>query len=151
MSSATSIAEATESVVQSTAGVGGVAEHISGIGGAFTMSVIAFSVVFLVLGGLSGVIYGIKYIASALEKKKNEPPKGGTASVAPPSPAVVASAGGDGPLMAVLAAAVASSGIGGRIVGVALAGGSRARPLRGGMWKNAGVMESVETLTHEWR
>ncbi|NCB17654.1 MAG: sodium pump decarboxylase subunit gamma, partial [Synergistales bacterium] len=40
-------------------------EQIEGVGGAFTMSIIAFSVVFLVLGGLSGIIYGIKYMASA--------------------------------------------------------------------------------------
>ena len=45
----------------------------SGISGAFTMSIIAFTVVFLVLGGLSGIIYGIKYLAAGLANKKSPP------------------------------------------------------------------------------
>lgn len=44
--------------------------ELTGVGGATIMSVIAFSIVFIVLGGLTGIIYGIKYMAAAMERKK---------------------------------------------------------------------------------
>jgi Na+-transporting methylmalonyl-CoA/oxaloacetate decarboxylase gamma subunit len=129
-----------------------IAEEMSGVGGALTMSIIAFSVVFLVLGGLSGVIYAIKYIAQGLERKKNAPP-----AVSPPPsssvPEVVAASqpATDGRLMAVLAAAVAASGIVGRIVGVAPAEGSRTRPARSGGWRSAALAEGIQALSRDWK
>jgi len=133
-----------------------IAEEMSGVGGALTMSIIAFSVVFLVLGGLSGVIYAIKYIAQGLERKKNEPPAGNVAAgnAAATAPAVAAPAaqtGADGRLMAVLAAAVAASGIVGRIVGVAPAEGSRTRPARSGGWRSAALAEGIQALSRDWK
>ncbi|GEM_PF-810033 len=132
-----------------------IAEEMSGIGGALTMSIIAFSVVFLVLGGLSGVIYAIKYMAQGLERKKSAPPSGGSAP-APSAPASVSAspapvAGADGRLMAVLAAAVAASGIAGRIVGVSAAGGSRTRPERSAGWRSAALAEGIRSHSRDWK
>jgi len=139
-----------------------IAEEMSGIGGALTMSIIAFSVVFLVLGGLSGVIYAIKYMAQGLERKKSAPPSGGSAPApsapAPSAPAPSAPAsssapvtGADGRLMAVLAAAVAASGIAGRIVGVSAAGGSRTRPERSAGWRSAALAEGIRSHSKDWK
>jgi len=133
-----------------------IAEEMSGVGGALTMSIIAFSVVFLVLGGLSGVIYAIKYMAQGLERKKNEPPAGNAAAgnaaaTAPVAAASAAQTGADGRLMAVLAAAVAAAGIGGRITGVTVAGGSRARPARAAGWRSASLAEGIQSLSRDWK
>ena len=132
-----------------------IAEEMSGVGGALTMSIIAFSVVFLVPGGLSGVIYAIKYMAQGLERKKSAPPSGGSAP-APSAPASVSAspapvAGADGRLMAVLAAAVAASGIAGRIVGVSAAGGSRTRPERSAGWRSAALAEGIRSHSRDWK
>lgn len=132
-----------------------IAEEMSGVGGALTMSIIAFSVVFLVLGGLSGVIYAIKYMAQGLERKKSAPPSGGSAP-APSAPASVSASsapvtGADGRLMAVLAAAVAASGIAGRIVGVSAAGGSRTRPERSAGWRSAALAEGIRSHSRDWK
>ena len=130
-----------------------IAEEMSGVGGALTMSIIAFSVVFLVLGGLSGVIYAIKYIAQGLERKKNAPPSGSPPPSASSVPEVAAAsqAATDGRLMAVLAAAVAASGIVGRIVGVAPAEGSRTRPARSSGWRSAALAEGIQALSRDWK
>lgn len=45
--------------------------ELSGVGGATIMSAIAFSIVFIVLGGLTGIIYGIKYLAAGMDRKKS--------------------------------------------------------------------------------
>jgi len=132
-------------------------EQIEGVGGALTMSIIAFSVVFLVLGGLSGIIYGIKYMATALERKK-----GGGSGTAPapaaPAPAVhaapVAAAGTDkGRLLAVISAAVAAvEGPGARITSVRPSGGAAALAPRGGLeWKRVGIIETLGGLSRDWK
>ena len=133
-----------------------IAEEMSGVGGALTMSIIAFSVVFLVLGGLSGVIYAIKYMAQGLERKKSAPPSGGSAPASPASPASTTASsapvsGADGRLMAVLAAAVAATGIAGRIVGVTPAGGSRTRPERSAGWRSAALAEGIRSHARDWK
>ncbi len=153
--SAASTETVVESVVESSAAVPGVIEHLSGIGGAFTISIIAFSVVFLVLGGLSGVIFGIKYMAAALEKKKETPPPvgggGGAPAVSASAPPAPARGSADGRLMAVLAAAVAASGVSGRIVGVSPAPGSRVRPASVIGWKGAAVAENMSPFGRDWK
>jgi hypothetical protein len=53
--------------------------------------------------------------------------------------------------MAVLAAAVAASGIVGRIVGVAPAEGSRTRPARSGGWRSAALAEGIQALSRDWK
>jgi Na+-transporting methylmalonyl-CoA/oxaloacetate decarboxylase gamma subunit len=128
-------------------------DHLgSGVGGALTMSIIAFSVVFMVLGGLSAVIYGIKYMAAGMEKKKARPPEGGgSVGAAAPAPAPVsARPTGDGRLLAVLSAAVAATGERGRVVGYGPAGVA-ARPAPVGMWKSAGIVEGVQPLCRGWK
>jgi Na+-transporting methylmalonyl-CoA/oxaloacetate decarboxylase gamma subunit len=132
-------------------------EQIEGVGGALTMSIIAFSVVFLVLGGLSGIIYGIKYMATALERKK-----GGGSGTAPapvaPAAAVqtvpVAAGGSDkGRLLAVISAAVAAvEGPGARITSVRPSGGAAALAPRGGLeWKRVGIIETLGGLSRDWK
>ena len=154
---ATVVAETVDAAASAAASASArIAEEMSGVGGALTMSIIAFSVVFLVLGGLSGVIYAIKYIAQGLERKKNEPPAGNVAAgnaaaTAPVAAAPAAQTGADGRLMAVLAAAVAASGIVGRIVGVAPAEGSRTRPARSGGWRSAALAEGIQALSRDWK
>jgi Na+-transporting methylmalonyl-CoA/oxaloacetate decarboxylase gamma subunit len=131
-------------------------EQIEGVGGALTMSIIAFSVVFLVLGGLSGIIYGIKYMASALERKKSG--GGGTAPApAAPAPAVhaapVAAAGTDkGRLLAVISAAVAAvEGPGARITSVRPCGAVAVAPRGGLEWKRVGIIETLGGLSRDWK
>ena len=60
---ATAVTETVDAAAAAASASARIAEEMSGVGGALTMSIIAFSVVFLVLGGLSGVIYAIKYMA----------------------------------------------------------------------------------------
>lgn len=128
-------------------------EQIEGMGGAFTMALIAFTVVFLVLGGLSGIIYGIKYLAAGAGKKK-DPLSGGGNAAAPASAERFVASGGEtadgNKLLAVLTAAVAATeGRGSRITVV--------RPLssaapRGGLeWKRVGIMETLSGTVRGWK
>lgn len=135
----------------------------SGIGGAFTMSIIAFTVVFLVLGGLSGIIYGIKYLAAGLGNKKAPPPppSGGgkpqsaaaapaqstaAASVASASPS--AAAPDRGRLLAVLTAAIAAAE--GKMPVIRSV--TRAVSPRGTEeWKRMGIIEGHCTLSRNWK
>lgn len=129
---------------------GRAAESLSGVGGALTMCVIAFTVVFLVLGGLTGVIYGIKYIAQGLERKKNEPPSGGSgvqASVASTSPTPAS----DSRLLAVITAAVAASGISGRITGIYPNGEICLRHVRSSGWRGMALFEGIQALGRDWK
>ncbi len=132
-------------------------DQIQGVGGAFTMSIIAFSVVFLVLGGLSGIIYGIKYMAAGLDRKKS----GGSGSAPAPVPAagpaahaVAAGSGSDkGRILAVISAAVAAvEGPGARITSVRPCGGAAVLAPRGGLeWKRVGIMEALGGLSRDWK
>ncbi|HRX26484.1 MAG TPA: OadG family protein [Aminivibrio sp.] len=132
-------------------------EQIEGVGGALTMSIIAFSVVFLVLGGLSGIIYGIKYMATALERKKGGGSGTAPAPVAPAAAVqtVPAAAGGSdkGRLLAVISAAVAAvEGPGARITSVRPSGGAAALAPRGGLeWKRVGIIETLGGLSRDWK
>lgn len=132
-------------------------EQIEGVGGALTMSIIAFSVVFLVLGGLSGIIYGIKYMATALERKKGGGSGTAPAPVAPAAAvqaAPAASGGSDkGRLLAVISAAVAAvEGPGARITSVRPSGGAAVLAPRGGLeWKRVGIIETLGGLSRDWK
>ena len=136
----------------------------SGIGGAFTMSIIAFTVVFLVLGGLSGIIYGIKYLAAGLGTKKGPtPPASGggkpqsaspapvqTAAAAPAAPVSTLSAATPdrGRLLAVLTAAIVAAE--GKIPVIRSV--TRAVPPRGTEeWKRMGIIEGHCTLSRNWK
>lgn len=145
-----SISSAASSAETAEIAASGVVEHISGIGGAFTIAVIAFSVVFLVLGGLSGIIFGIKYIAAALEKKSS-PSAPAKIAASTPAPAPAPSPASDSRLVAIISAAIAASGIRGRITGISLASGSRARPIRSSGWKSAGISGNNTPFGREWK
>ncbi len=128
------------------------AERFSqGIGGAAALAFIAFSVVFLVLIGLTFIIFAVRYLAAVVEggksgsgsapsKSKQAPPK--------PAPQKAAPAGDgspDGALIAALAAAVADSG-GGVVTAV-----RKVTPIgkaigRGGNWKLASRTELMEGM-----
>ena len=94
-------------------------EQIEGVGGALTMSIIAFSVVFLVLLSLMLLLVGVKHLASFVDaaKANRQAPPGATKAKAPaaaPAAAPAVKAPGDqGQLIAVLTAAIASSGLDG--------------------------------------
>jgi len=113
-----------------------------GLGGAFALAMIAFSIVFLVLMALTFIIYATRFLANMSEGK----PKSAAPVQAKQSPqsasAPAASAGTDRNLIAaVIAAAVAASG-GGRPTSI--------RPLtvssrgKGSPWKTAGRLDLVE-------
>jgi hypothetical protein len=130
--------------------------ELSGVGGATIMSAIAFSIVFIVLGGLTGIIYGIKYLAAGMDRKKS----GGSAAVAAPqAPKAPAGTAGishfagtsgttKGQILAVLAAAVAASG-GGRITSISRV--QAASSPHGTPWKQMGIVENLSTMTRDWR
>ncbi|GAB1400471.1 hypothetical protein MASR2M17_00140 [Aminivibrio sp.] len=134
----------------------------SGIGGAFTMSIIAFTVVFLVLGGLSAIIYGIKYLAIGVGNKKDSPGGGGKPQSAPPAPSkaapgaqapasppsLSAAAPDRGRLLAVLTAAIAAAE--GRVPVIRSV--TRAVSPRGTEeWKRMGIIEGHCTLSRNWK
>jgi Na+-transporting methylmalonyl-CoA/oxaloacetate decarboxylase gamma subunit len=114
-----------------------------GLGGAFALAMIAFSIVFLVLLALTFIIMGTRYLADFSEGKKQAPkapqvPQAADTSSAAPQ----ASTGADrNVIAAVIAAAIAASG-GGRTISV--------RPLtvsnrgKSSAWKTAGRMDLLE-------
>ena len=126
-------------------------ETIQGVGGAFTLTIIAFTVVFLVLGGLTGIIYGIKYLAGGLERKQGGGSAPAPSAHLPTSAPAPASAGGDGRLLAVIAGAVAAYG-GGKysVTSVRPAGSARA-PLGGDAWRQAAIYQSLGGINREWK
>ena len=81
------------------------ASSFEGMGGAAALSIIAFSVVFLVLGGLTGVIYGMRYISVLAAGAPKAAPKAAPKTAAPAAPAASAD---DDELVAVIAAAIAA-------------------------------------------
>jgi len=124
------------------------AERFSeGIGGAAALAFIAFSVVFMVLIGLTLIIFAVRFLAAGggktaggggPAKPKQEPPK-----TAPEKSAT--SGGGDGALVAAIAAAVAASG-GGVVTAV-----RKVTPIgraigRGKSWKLAGRADLMEGM-----
>ena len=127
--------------------------QVEGVSGALTMALIAFTVVFLVLGGLSGIIYAIKYMAVGLDRKKG----GGTpASPAPAAPSAPAAAPSPSPavgadrnrLLAVLTAAVAAGE--GRPVRIASVRPLAASAPSGGHeWRRMGILEGLGGLSRD--
>ena len=127
-------------------------EQIQGVGGAFILTIIAFTIVFLVLGGLTAIIYGIKYMAAGLERKE----KGGGGGVGrpvPASPASAPSSGGasDGRLLAVIAGAVAAHAGGKYAVSSVRPLGAALSPRGGEAWKQAAIYQSMGGLSRGWK
>ncbi len=112
----------------------------NGTGGALALAMIAFSVVFLVLGGLTLIILSVRYIAESVEKALAARKQPAPAAKKSQAPAAAAPAGKaeDGVIAAVIAAAVAVSG-GGMVTSVRP---SVAAPTqRAASWKLAGRMD----------
>jgi Na+-transporting methylmalonyl-CoA/oxaloacetate decarboxylase gamma subunit len=127
-------------------------EHIQGVGGAFILTIIAFTVVFLVLGGLTAIIYGIQYLALALERKQT----GGSAPAPAPSPAApsapAAAVGtGDGRLLAVIAGAIAAHSGGTFRISSVRPAGSALSPSGGAAWRQSAIFESLGGLSRDWK
>jgi Na+-transporting methylmalonyl-CoA/oxaloacetate decarboxylase gamma subunit len=128
------------------------AERFSeGMGGAAALAFIAFSVVFLVLIGLTFIIYAVRYMAAVVERGKGgsgpvpSKPQKAAPKRAPEKPASTGGASPDGALIAAIAAAVAASG-GGVVTAV-----RKATPIgravgHGGNWKLAGRSELMEGM-----
>ena len=134
------------------------ASHFQGITGGIVMSLIAFSIVFIALSGLCLIIYGVKFLAAAVDASartrgdskaaKADAPKGTPVvqAVAAQKPAAaVAVAGEDENLLAVIGAVIAST----------LGGGFAVRSVQPmsvvpavssvvSMWKGSGRIETME-------
>jgi len=128
------------------------AERFShGISGAVALAAIAFSVVFLVLIGLTLIIYAVRFIAAG--KKEQPAGKGGgtakpaaSAPSAPAAPKVANVAAKDEEIAAVIAAAIAAS-CGGVVTSIrrsAPVGTGRMKAAKA--WKLAARMELSEGL-----
>lgn len=125
------------------------AERFSeGLGGAIALAFIAFSVVFMVLIGLTCIIFAVRYLAAALDRTGGGAPAAPKQAPPKPSPEKETPSGGgspDGALIAAIAAAVAASG-GGVVTAV-----RRVTPIgtaigRGGNWKLAGRADLMEGM-----
>ena len=103
-----------------------VASYFVGVPGGLVMSMIAFSIVFIVIIGLMFLMMGLKHICNAIDgsKKTAAPAPAAAAKAAPqasaPAQAAAVPAGDDGELMAVISAAImARCGTSARIVSFA--------------------------------
>lgn len=127
-------------------GVSNISSYFTGMWGGFVMSVIAFSIVFVVTAGLMLLMMTLKHFAATLdsnaEKKKNEQQPTPPAASAPTQPAAASSrAPGDDELIAVITAAIAATcGAGARIMSFAPA----APRSQGSVWKMTGRLQNSE-------
>ncbi|NLX84075.1 MAG: OadG family protein [Synergistaceae bacterium] len=88
-----------------------VAQHFVGVQGGLVMSLIAFSIVFIVIMGLMFIMMGMKHVCNVIDGVKTKAPLGAPAAPAAPTAktsAAVAVAEDDGVLLAVISAAIAS-------------------------------------------
>lgn len=128
--------------------------HFTGLAGGATLSIIAFSVVFLALSGLCLIIYGVKFLAAAVDASarskgnakaaKADAPKGTPVApaVSVQAPTAAMAAGEDENLLAVIGAVIAStlgSGFAVRSVRPVIVA-----PSVGGMWKGSARIETME-------
>lgn len=128
-----------------------------GVEGSLIVSFIAFTIVFIVLAGLTGVIYAIKLFAGDDEKKDSNTPSAGTPAKAAPAAAVSApTAPSDkGRVAAVVTAAILAATQGrGRILSIVQEG----LPSRGFLaeatrtWRSVGIVERVSgRLARSWK
>ncbi|MDD4751395.1 MAG: OadG family protein [Synergistaceae bacterium] len=121
-----------------------VAAHFTGVGGGLVMSLIAFSIVFIVIMGLMFIMMGMKHVCRAIDGCKKAPVSAPAAPSAPASPAAkavaVPAAGDDGELLAVISAAIAAMcGSAARVVSFA-----PAKAPAGSSWKFLGRIQNAE-------
>lgn len=121
-----------------------VAAHFTGVGGGLVMSLIAFSIVFIVIMGLMFIMMGMKHVCKAIDGCNKAPVSASAAPSAPASPAAkavaVPAAGDDGELLAVISAAIAAMcGSAARVVSFA-----PAKAPAGSSWKFIGRIQNAE-------
>jgi Na+-transporting methylmalonyl-CoA/oxaloacetate decarboxylase gamma subunit len=120
----------------------------TGFSGPLTLCFIAFSAVFMVLGGLTAIIYAIKYFGGV---KKASPPSQPPAprEKAPAAPAVTGAETGDkGKIVAAIAAALLeATGQPCRITEIRPASGPHRRPVLS-LWRSSAIMEGLESLNN---
>lgn len=131
-------------------------EHVSqfhGASGALIVSMIAFTIVFLVLIGLTLVIYAIKFFSGSGEKKDSGTPStpvtpAAVASVAAPQPPA-----GKSQITAAITAAILAATQGrGRILSVSPALQDGIAPLSRTTWKTTGIVERISgRLVRPWK
>ena len=89
------------------------AANFSGINGGIIMSLISFSIVFLVCAGLMGLMMSLKYVVRVFEEKERQSQSGGNPSAAKPpvgEPFLAqATPDDEGELVAVITAAVTAA------------------------------------------
>lgn len=134
----------------------------NGIGGAISLALIAFSTVFLVLGGLTLIIYCVKYLAAlggGMGNKGATPPVGGKrAKAAPPKetpapgavPAERTPSGPEGGKLAaaISAAILASTGRAVRIKSITPSGRGVRGTLSGG-WRASALLENYQGMVKD--
>lgn len=123
-----------------------IAEHFTGVGGGLVMSMIAFSIVFIVIMGLMFTMMAMKHVCKAIDGCKKAPaapaaPSAPSAPSAPASKAVaVSTAEDDGELLAVISAAIAAMcGSAARVVSFA-----PVKAPAGSSWKFIGRFQNAE-------
>lgn len=121
-----------------------VAAHFTGVSGGLVMSLIAFSIVFIVIMGLMFIMMGMKHVCRAIDGCKKAPVSAPAAPSAPASPAAkavaVPAAGDDEELLAVISAAIAAMcGSAARVVSFA-----PAKAPAGSSWKFLGRIQNAE-------
>jgi sodium pump decarboxylase gamma subunit len=120
-----------------------IAEHFTGVSGGLVMSMIAFSIVFIVIMGLMFTMMAMKHVCRAIDGCKKAP-AAPTAPSAPASPAAKAvaapTAEDDGELLAVISAAIAAMcGSAARVVSFA-----PVKAPAGSSWKFIGRVQNAE-------
>ena len=120
-----------------------IATHFTGVGGGLVMSMIAFSIVFIVITGLMFTMMAMKHVCKAIDGCKKAP-AAPTAPSAPASPAAKAvaapTAEDDGELLAVISAAIAAMcGSAARVVSFA-----PVKAPAGSSWKFIGRVQNAE-------
>ena len=133
--------------------------HFEGIAGAVNVSIVAFSIVFVVLLVLTGVIYGMRLFAGGGEKKNDivpAKPSGSPAPKAAPAKAasVSAPAGDKAKIVAAITAAIIefTGSADFRILSVqAESQQGVARDYWTSRWKTAGMLNlNANRLTRKW-
>ncbi len=127
-----------------------ISSYFVGVPGGLLMSLIAFSIVFIVIIGLMLVMMGMKHICAAIDavQKQKETAKAApaapakAAAPAPAAPAKATAADTDGELLAVITAAIAAAcGPAARVISFA--------PIRvpaASGWKSVGRLQNTEGL-----
>ena len=125
-----------------------VSSHFVGFSGGLFMSIISFSIVFLVCIGLMLMMMALKSFATAMEKKNQAQEEAAVAQTSaspatPSAPVQVVAAGDEGELVAVITAAiVASCGAGAKILSISP---TQARAASAsGAWRMTGRLQNFE-------